>query len=286
MIMAPCINESTNLNKLNPQPTKKSRVIYHLDSYSETELKELKHKFISYLDRLQSWVRQVESRQSELLQLQDVDLRKQGNPVDKASKKIIGQKRAVPVVSPDTETKRRRLMRKKTVELDSTETQKVETAMMSKCGVMFKGKRAQQKRRSKPWAEFTQTPAVVSSQRDPEKPLQKLPNAALPKKVCKQVTGKPVPMQKRTVPEAKENPRKRREMSVEERDQLGLVLQDLAEEHLYEILQIVAKRNPKLTTPDGDGEIELDVSALDSESMWDLNDFVRKLKPKQDNKVT
>ncbi|WOH08806.1 hypothetical protein DCAR_0728254 [Daucus carota subsp. sativus] len=70
-------------------------------------------------------------------------------------------------------------------------------------------------------------------------------------------------MQKRTVAEAKENPRKRRDMCVQERDQLGLVLQDLAEEHLYEILQIVAKRNPKLTTPDGDGEIELDVSALD-----------------------
>ena len=170
--MAPCINNSTNLNKLNPQPTKKSRVIYHLGSYSETELKELKHKFISYLDRLQSWVRQVESRQSELLQLQDVDLRKQGNPVDKASKKIIGQKRAVPVVSPDTETKRRRLMRKKTVELDSTETQKVETAMMSKCGVMFKGKRAQQKRRSKPWAEFIQTPAEEDSGRGQRKSTQ------------------------------------------------------------------------------------------------------------------
>lgn len=60
-----------------------------------------------------------------------------------------------------------------------------------------------------------------------------------------------------------------------EREKLGLILQDLAGEYLNEILQIVAKRNSELASPGGDGEVELDVHALDSETMWDLDKFVR-----------
>ncbi|KAK1354404.1 hypothetical protein POM88_047660 [Heracleum sosnowskyi] len=79
----------------------------------------------------------------------------------------------------------------------------------------------------------------------------------------------------------------KREMSYRERDQLGMVLQDLTEEYMDEILEIVAKRNFNMTTPDEDGEIELEVEALDKETMRDLHSFVRlKFMLKQKNKVT
>ncbi|KAK1388569.1 hypothetical protein POM88_016747 [Heracleum sosnowskyi] len=69
----------------------------------------------------------------------------------------------------------------------------------------------------------------------------------------------------------KENPRLSREMSNWERYQLGLVMHECACEYIEEILQILDKRNANITTPDEDGEIELDIQALDSEIMWDLH---------------
>ena len=78
-------------------------------------MKELKDKFITDLERVQSLLKQVESRELELVHAEDVDLREQGNSVDKASK-IIGRKRALPE-SPDEEIKCKRLV-KKSVELN------------------------------------------------------------------------------------------------------------------------------------------------------------------------
>ncbi|KAF1001514.1 hypothetical protein AG4045_003934 [Apium graveolens] len=124
---------------------------------------------------------------------------------------------------------------------------------------------------------------VVSSQQDTKK---QDPQEAVPMKFSKEAAKKPVSKQKSLVPEAKKNPQMKREMSITERDQLGLVLQDLGGEYLDEILQIVAKRNSNMPTPE-DGEIELDVDAIDSETMWELHIFLRlKLEAKQKNKAT
>ncbi|WOH09189.1 hypothetical protein DCAR_0728644 [Daucus carota subsp. sativus] len=116
ILQAPCINNCTNFIKLSPEPTETSRVIYRLGSFSETELKELKDKFISDLERVRSLLKQVESRELELVHAEDVDLREQGNSVDKASK-IIGGKRTLPVSS-DGEIKRKRLVKKTVDELN------------------------------------------------------------------------------------------------------------------------------------------------------------------------
>ncbi|XP_074349098.1 transcription factor GTE7-like [Apium graveolens] len=100
---------------------------------------------------------------------------------------------------------------------------------------------------------------------------------ALDAKKCERAAKKSVSKKQRTMKEVKENPRLRGSMSDLERDQLGQVLEELAEdeEYLNEILQIVGKRNPKMTIPDEDAEVELDFEALDNETMWDLHRFVR-----------
>lgn len=392
----------TDSKTLNPRPTKTTshyvqqidqtlsfpdgnNVIFNLVSYSKTELKELKDKCLSKIERIQSFVKQIEVRELELVRVENVESRKNVNS------KIIGQKRVVQAtqsfknigqkrvaqVTPDREVKRKRLV--KTTELNSMQTRKDEE--MRKCGVILEklmkhehgrvfnepvdvvglgfrdyrqivkcpmdlgtvklkldmgvyensvdfakdvrltfrnarlynrkgddvhtmatvllemfdklidqncekfeaegqGAIVEQQKFREPLAEFTKA-RVVSSQRDTEKPQE-----ALPKKICKEVAKKTVSEQIRIVPEGKENPRMRREMSVQERDQLGLVLQDFAGEYLEEILQIVAKRNSNMTAPDGDGEIELDIQAVDSETMWDLHRFFRlKLKAKQNNMI-
>ncbi|KAK1354408.1 hypothetical protein POM88_047667 [Heracleum sosnowskyi] len=99
--------------------------------------------------------------------------------------------------------------------------------------------------------------------------------AALPMTNCKEADKESVAKQKSLVLEAEENPRMKREMSYSEKDRLGMVLQDLAEVYLNEIVDIVVKRNSNITTPDEDGDIELEVEALDSETLWDLRRFVR-----------
>ncbi|KAK1397760.1 hypothetical protein POM88_007623 [Heracleum sosnowskyi] len=368
--------------KDSPQSCQDDHMIYHLDSCLETELKELKEQCVIDLERIRSFVKQIEARELELVQVEEAEYRKTGNCCDKSSN-IVRRKRTMPV-PPDRETKRKPLV--KTMELSSTETRKVEAAMMKKCGVILEklmnhkhgwvfnepvdvvalgisdyykvGKRpmdlgtiklkldkgvyknpldfaedvrltfrnalkyisigedvhtmatvlhdmfdklfgpayekfevelrsviVEQQIFGKPVAEFTESQVQVSSQPDTEKLMQMHPQAALPKKICKEAAKKTVSQQKRTVPKAKENPRTRREMSDRERVQIGIVLQDFAAEYMDEILQIVAKRNSQMATPDGDGEIELDVHALDRETMWDLHKFVKlNLKAKQSNK--
>ncbi|XP_074364974.1 transcription factor GTE7-like [Apium graveolens] len=374
--------------KDSPKSCRDGHVIYYLDSCSETELKELKDKFVSDLERIRSFVKRIEARELELVEAEQAEYRKTGNCGDKSSN-VIGQKRTMPV-TPDTVTKRKRLV--KTVDLNSSsKTRKVEADMMRKCGVILEklmkhkhgwlfnepvdivtlrlddyhqvvkrpmdlgtvkaklGKRVysnpidfakdvrltfdnallynrkgedahimatvlldmfdklfdpayekfeveckrvivEQQKLSKPLSEFMQSQIVVSSQQDTEKPLKMHPQAALSKIFNKEAAAaqKSVSQQKRTVPKAKENPRRRRDLSQMERDQLGMALQDFAGEYLDEILQILAKRNSKMAAPDGDGEIELDVQALDSETMWDLNRFVKlkNLKAQQSNEVT
>ncbi|XP_017218561.1 transcription factor GTE7 isoform X2 [Daucus carota subsp. sativus] len=125
---------------------------------------------------------------------------------------------------------------------------------------------------------------IVATQVKMEKPVQMHsqgaftnvvpPVQASAAKVCN-VAKKSLSVQQKMVPEAKPIVSNRREMSDGDREKLGLILQDLAGEYLNDILQIVAKRNSELASPGGDGEIELDVHALDSETMWDLEKFAR-----------
>ncbi|KAL9256077.1 Transcription factor GTE7-like protein [Drosera capensis] len=75
-------------------------------------------------------------------------------------------------------------------------------------------------------------------------------------------------------PKAKE-PNKR-EMTMLEKHRLGTGLQNLPEEKMVHVVQIIRKRNGHLTQ-DGD-EIELDIEAVDTETLWELDRFVTNYK--------
>ncbi|KAF5790028.1 putative chromatin remodeler Bromodomain family [Helianthus annuus] len=64
----------------------------------------------------------------------------------------------------------------------------------------------------------------------------------------------------------------KRDMNMEEKQKLGLGLQSMPPEKMPQLLQIIRKRNDQLAQ-EGD-EIELDIEALDTETLWELDRFV------------
>lgn len=96
------------------------------------------------------------------------------------------------------------------------------------------------------------------------------PVRAPPMPVKDQKPARSVGTVKQPKPKAKD-PNKR-EMSMEEKQKLGLGLQSLPQEKMPQLVQIIRKRNDHLSQ-DGD-EIELDIEALDTETLWELDRFV------------
>ncbi|XP_071724020.1 transcription factor GTE7-like [Rutidosis leptorrhynchoides] len=77
-------------------------------------------------------------------------------------------------------------------------------------------------------------------------------------------------------PKPKAKDPNKREMTMEEKHKLGLGLQSLPQEKMEQVVQIIRKRNGHLTQ-DGD-EIELDIEAVDTETLWELDRFVTNYK--------
>ncbi|KAH1145802.1 hypothetical protein AAZX31_15G058200 [Glycine max] len=84
----------------------------------------------------------------------------------------------------------------------------------------------------------------------------------------------PVKPLKQPKPKAKD-PNKR-DMSLEEKHKLGLGLQSLPPEKMEQVVQIIRRRNGHLKQ-DGD-EIELDIEAVDTETLWELDRLVTNYK--------
>ncbi|KAJ7946810.1 Transcription factor like [Quillaja saponaria] len=80
----------------------------------------------------------------------------------------------------------------------------------------------------------------------------------------------PVKPLKQPKPKAKD-PNKR-DMNLEEKHKLGVGLQSLPPEKMEQVVQIIRKRNGNLKQ-DGD-EIELDIEAVDTETLWELDRLV------------
>ncbi|EOX98604.1 Global transcription factor group, putative isoform 4 [Theobroma cacao] len=95
-----------------------------------------------------------------------------------------------------------------------------------------------------------------------------------PARVASPVRAPPVKPLKQPKPKAKD-PNKR-EMSMEEKQKLGIGLQSLPQEKMDNVVQIIRKRNGHLRQ-DGD-EIELDIEAMDTETLWELDRFVTNYK--------
>ena len=67
----------------------------------------------------------------------------------------------------------------------------------------------------------------------------------------------------------------KREMSTEEKQKLGIGLQSLPPEKIGHVVDILMKRNRKLRD---EYEFEVDVEALDTETLWELDRFVTNYK--------
>ncbi|KAE8692691.1 hypothetical protein F3Y22_tig00110831pilonHSYRG00466 [Hibiscus syriacus] len=103
----------------------------------------------------------------------------------------------------------------------------------------------------------------VSNPNVPQPQLQ-LPASALAR------VGSPIRVPKQPNPKAKDL--NKREMTVEEKHRLGMGLQSLPQEKMDNVVQIIRKMNGHLIQ-DGD-EIELDIEAMDTETLWELDRFV------------
>jgi bromodomain-containing protein 3 len=77
-------------------------------------------------------------------------------------------------------------------------------------------------------------------------------------------------------PKPKAKDPNKREMTMEEKHKLGIGLQSLPQEKMENVVQIIRKRNGHLRQ-DGD-EIELDIEAVDTETLWELDRFVTNYK--------
>ncbi|XP_020873364.1 LOW QUALITY PROTEIN: transcription factor GTE7 [Arabidopsis lyrata subsp. lyrata] len=78
------------------------------------------------------------------------------------------------------------------------------------------------------------------------------------------------------LPKPKAKDPNKRLMTIEQKSKLGMNLQDLPPEKLGQLVQILRKRNGHLAQ-DGD-EIELDIEAVDNETLWELDRFVTNYK--------
>ncbi|KAL8117868.1 hypothetical protein AgCh_015674 [Apium graveolens] len=140
MYYSPAVDVETDCCVVEKESTRDGHVVFRLDSYSRSELRELKTRFVSDLERVRRVIYEVESRESEFrLNRGFVPSSGQVNGsvkkggVGKKSGKVIGQKRTMPVSS-SGEIKREVKRPVKNVVLNSTAMRKVEAGMMRKCG--------------------------------------------------------------------------------------------------------------------------------------------------------
>ncbi|XP_019423370.1 PREDICTED: transcription factor GTE7-like isoform X1 [Lupinus angustifolius] len=77
-------------------------------------------------------------------------------------------------------------------------------------------------------------------------------------------------------PKPKARDLNKRDMTLEEKHRLGMGLQSLPSEKMEQVVQIIRKRNGDLEQ-DGD-EIELDIEAVDTETLWELDRLVTNYK--------
>ncbi|KAI8554711.1 hypothetical protein RHMOL_Rhmol05G0119500 [Rhododendron molle] len=74
------------------------------------------------------------------------------------------------------------------------------------------------------------------------------------------------------LPKPKAKDPSKREMSMDEKERLGVGLQNLPQEKMPQLVQIIRKKNAHMA-PEGD-EIELDIEAIDTETLWELDRFL------------
>ncbi|XP_042061548.1 transcription factor GTE2-like [Salvia splendens] len=116
----------------------------------------------------------------------------------------------------------------------------------------------------------TASTLLMNLQPLPPEPLPPSPVRAPPPPAAKEQKPGRVVTPKQPKPRAKDV--NKRDMSMDEKQKLGFGLQNLPQEKMPQLVQIIRKRDEHLAQ-DGD-EIELDIEALDTETLWELDRFV------------
>lgn len=124
-------------------------------------------------------------------------------------------------------------------------------------------------------------PPVMELQRVPSPPPSPVQPPPPPPQSVSQVeapleVGEATKGRKGKLPKPKAKDPNKRQMTMEEKAKLGVNLQELPPEKLGQLIQILRKRTRDLPQ-DGD-EIELDIEALDNETLWELDRFVTNYK--------
>lgn len=91
-----------------------------------------------------------------------------------------------------------------------------------------------------------------------------------------------VPRSSGKLPKPRAKDKVKREMSFEEKAKLGMNLENVPPEKMEQLVAIIRKRNPHMAQ-DGD-DIELDIEAVDIETLWELDRFVSNYK-KMESKI-
>lgn len=84
------------------------------------------------------------------------------------------------------------------------------------------------------------------------------------------------------LPKPRAKDKVKRAMSFEEKAKLGMNLVNVPPERMEQLVNIIRKRNPQMAQ-DGD-DIELDIEAVDTETLWELDRFVSNYK-KMESKI-
>lgn len=91
-----------------------------------------------------------------------------------------------------------------------------------------------------------------------------------------------VPKSSGKLPKPRAKDKVKRPMSFEEKAKLGMNLENVPPERMEQLVNIIRKRNPHMAQ-DGD-DIELDIEAVDIETLWELDRFVSNYK-KMESKI-
>ncbi|XP_062100878.1 transcription factor GTE2-like [Humulus lupulus] len=125
----------------------------------------------------------------------------------------------------------------------------------------------------RPQPTFSNSPPPVQTQSLTKPSVPATPSIPTMSAPVTNPSGSTRPMK---LPKPKAKDPNKRQMSDEEKAKLGANLQNLPQEKMGQLVQILKKRSDHLSQ-DGD-EIELDIEAVDTETLWELDRFVSNYK--------
>ncbi|KAL3580317.1 hypothetical protein D5086_018152 [Populus alba] len=264
-------------------------VSFNVSSYSKKELIELKSRLVYELEKIRELKNRMESSDFHIGQpSSNFSSKKQTS----SNKKVSGNKRPFPAPSNFNNFKRSspdnaQLMKNCSQILSKLMKQKL-GPIKEKVGedVEEEENDLVQEVQASSWDHIRREPERVSkidgdfmpvtAKSDPigqQQPtgMNQNPNSVRTPSPMRVPQVKPL---KQPKPKAKD-PNKR-EMNLEEKHKLGVGLQSLPQEKMEQVVQIIRKRNGHLRQ-EGD-EIELDIEAVDTETLWELDRFVTNYK--------